>query len=149
MENVLTQDYMIWFLAGFLFFILEFIIPGVIIMFFGIGAWCVVIVLLLFDLPFGIQLFIFLTTSVASLLLLRKKIMSRWFSNNNDNNPDEEFIGGQAEALETFGLKKYGKVSYKGTSWIGECSEEVHPGDKLEIIRRDGLRLILKPWERS
>ncbi len=149
MSTVLTQDYMIWFLAGLLLFILEFLVPGVIIMFFGIGAWCVVIVLLVFNLSFGIQLLIFLTTSIISILLLRKKIMTRWFSKITDENPDEEFVGRQAEALEAFGLDKYGKVAFKGTSWDGECSEPVQPGDKLRIIRRDGLRLIVKPWERS
>jgi membrane protein implicated in regulation of membrane protease activity len=31
---------LLWFLAGLVFFALELLLPGLIVFFFGIGAWC-------------------------------------------------------------------------------------------------------------
>ena len=39
----------IWFIVGFALFVLEFAVPGLVLFFFGLGAWITGIVLLLTD----------------------------------------------------------------------------------------------------
>ncbi len=63
---------LLWFLAGLIIFIAEFINPGVILIFFGIGAWLVCVIIFFIDLSINVQLFIFLLASVISLVFLRK-----------------------------------------------------------------------------
>jgi inner membrane protein len=63
-----------WFIAGFILFILEFALPGFILFFFGVGAWIVALLALLFDISLNMQLVIFLTASVLTILLFRKSM---------------------------------------------------------------------------
>ena len=74
MENLLSAA-VIWFIIGFILFILEFVVPGLILFFFGLGAWVVALVSLFYDLSLNEQLIIFVITSVLSILLLRKWIV--------------------------------------------------------------------------
>lgn len=49
----------IWFLAGLIMLLIEFIAPGIFFLFFAIGAWVVVILTLVFDMPLSMQLLSF------------------------------------------------------------------------------------------
>jgi membrane protein implicated in regulation of membrane protease activity len=62
----------IWIIAGFIFFLLEFAVPGLILFFFAIGAWIVGILSLFFDMSVNTQLLIFLGSTVLTILLFRK-----------------------------------------------------------------------------
>src|SRR5688572_13114066 len=55
----------IWFIVGFIFFLLEFVVPGLILFFFAVGAWLVAILSLFIDLSINSQLLIFLATSIV------------------------------------------------------------------------------------
>jgi len=62
----------IWFLIGLILLIMEFVLPGLIIAFFGVGAWIVALVCLITDIGINTQLIIFILSSVLSLMCLRK-----------------------------------------------------------------------------
>ena len=70
-KEFLTPE-IIWFLVGLVLLILEFAMPGLIIGFFGVGAWIVAIVCLMNDIGINAQLALFIGSSVLSLLLLRR-----------------------------------------------------------------------------
>ena len=59
---------------GFMLSTIEFAIPGLIAVFFGIGAWIVATLCLFMDITLNTQLFIFVVSSVLLLVSLRK-----WF----------------------------------------------------------------------
>ena len=65
---------LLWFLIGLILILLEFGIPGVITVFFGIGAWLVALLCLLFNIPLNLQIIVFIIGSIIPLILLRK-----WF----------------------------------------------------------------------
>lgn len=72
----LLSPVLIWFLLGIGFFVAELILPGFIMFFFGIGAWCVAAVLAMAGLSLNTQLSVFLVSSLISLFLLRSWLRS-------------------------------------------------------------------------
>ena len=63
---------LIWFLLGLIMLLLEFVLPGLIIFFFGIGAWIVAFICLITNPSLNLQLLIFIIVSVILLVSLRK-----------------------------------------------------------------------------
>jgi membrane protein implicated in regulation of membrane protease activity len=144
MDNLLHPA-AIWFIIGFILFLLEFAIPGLILFFFGIGAWIVAILLLFLDVSLNIQLVVFLVTSVVSVLLLRKwmkKIL--WARKYSSDSIDDEFIGKTATAETAIAPGQNGKVSFKGSSWSARSEDVIIQGESVTIIGNESILLIVK-----
>ena len=142
---------LIWFLVGLVLLIFEFIIPGLIIGFFGAGAWIVAIICLFSTYVAGsinAQLIIFIIASVLSLLLLRKWLKGVFIGHTKsqqDLTEDmKEFIGERAVVKEKITLKAGGKVELHGTNWEAEADEEIAEGTVVEIIAKENLTLKVK-----
>ncbi len=142
---------LIWFLVGLVLLILEFIIPGLVIGFFGAGAWIVAIVCLLSAYVAGsinAQLIIFIIASVLSLLLLRKWLKGVFIGHTKsqqDLTEDmKEFIGERAVVKEKITQKAGGKVELHGTNWEAISDEEIAEGTVVEIIAKENLTLKVK-----
>ena len=142
---------LIWFLVGLVLLVFEFIMPGLIIGFFGVGAWIVAIICLLSAYVTGsinTQLIIFIIASVLSLLLLRKWLKGIFIGHvksKQDMTEDlNEFIGERVVVKEKITPKAGGKVELHGTNWIAEADEEIAEGTVVEIISKDNLTLKVK-----
>ncbi len=138
----------IWFLVGLALLIMEFILPGLIIAFFGIGAWVVAIVCLLTDIGINTQLIIFIVASVLSLLCLRKWLkgvfLGHTVSRQNLKENLEEFIGQKAVVKEKITPKAGGKVEFHGTNWEAEADEEIAAETVVEIIGKENITLKVR-----
>ena len=144
MNNFLNAA-VIWFIIGFVLFLLEFVVPGLILFFFALGAWVVAIVLLFAGIPINIQLIIFLVSSVVSILLLRKwlsKIL--WKRNPSTELLEDEFLGKTAKAETTIGPGDNGKVAFKGTTWQAASEDIIEKGENVTIIGNESILLIVK-----
>jgi len=62
----------IWAMVGLILLLLEFALPGLIIFFFGVGAWIVAATCFFVDIGINAQLSIFITSSVVLLIALRQ-----------------------------------------------------------------------------
>ena len=111
----------IWFLVGILLLIMEFILPGLIVFFFGVGAFIVAIVCLFADISINTQLIIFISTSVLSLVLLRKWLKGIFLGHTTSKQELSEdmkdFVGQMAIVKEKITPKLPGKVELHGTNW--------------------------------
>jgi len=139
---------LIWFLIGLALLILEFALPGLIIFFFGVGAWVVALVCLITDIGINTQLVIFIGSSVLSLLCLRKWLkgvfMGHVKSKQDMTEELKEFIGERAVVKEKIVPKAGGKVEFHGTNWVAEADEEIAEGAVVEIIGKDNITLKVK-----
>jgi len=142
---------LIWFLVGLVLLVFEFIMPGLIIGFFGVGAWIVAIICLLSAYVTGsinAQLIIFIIASVLSLLLLRKWLKGIFIGHvksKQDMTEDlNEFIGERVVVKEKITPKAGGKVELHGTNWEAEADEEIAEGTVVEIIEKDNLTIKVK-----
>ena len=145
--NILSRPELFWFIVGLGLFLLELVIPGFFIFFFGLGAWVTALVCLLVEPGTNLQIVIFAVTSVLSLIGLRKIIQKKFFysKDNLSEDVEDEFTGKEAIAKADFGSDMNGKVEFKGTMWNAESKAEIKAGQRVIIIEKDSFKLIVEP----
>jgi membrane protein implicated in regulation of membrane protease activity len=144
--DILQDPAVIWFLVGLGLLLLELALPGLVILFFGAGAWATALVCAVTDINLNWQIFIFLIASLLGLVLLRRYLKKRFFSKTDKETEDqlEEFIGKKARAIADFKDGR-GKVEFKGTRWSARCDSLVKNGDWVTILSKESLILTVKP----
>lgn len=148
LKEVLMKPELIWFLVGFVFLMFEFVLPGLIIFFFGVGAWVVALTCLVSGVSFNTQLVIFLVTSILSLVFLRtwlKGIFLGHTKSKQDMTRDlDEFVGEHAVVKEKITPDLPGKIELHGTRWSAEADCEIAEGTTVEVIGKANLTMKVK-----
>ncbi len=140
----LNNASVIWFIAGFVIFLLEFIVPGLVLFFFAVGAWIVSILTLTFDISLNVQLIVFLSSSLGTLLLFRKWLQQIMWTRKSSSEIEDEFVGKTAKAETFIGPGNDGKIDFKGTSW-NACSEDtIEKGETVVITGNKSIQIIVK-----
>jgi inner membrane protein len=147
MKSIFEMPELLWFLIGLILFLLELVVPGFIIFFFGVGAWVTALVCLLFNPGPNLQIIIFGIASLLSLIGLRKLIQKKFFYSRGNKSEDveDEFTGKEGIAITDFGKAKKGKIEFKGTRWNAESGSEIKEGQAVVVIRKESLVLIVEP----
>jgi len=139
----------IWLALGLIMVLLEFANPGIVIIFFGIGAWIVALVCLFLDISLNIQLLIFLIVSVSMLVFLR-----RWFkelfhsqaaSSSEEDESFDDYFGKHAVVTREISAGLKGKIEFHGTYWDAESFDSIPEGATVEIIDKKNITFIVKP----
>ena len=142
----------IWFMAGIVFIFFEFIIPGLVIAFFGVGAIITAILTTIIEVSIEVQVLTFSITSILSIILLRKyftKIFAGKEFNAEDNENFNIEIGKIIPVVELIEPNVIGgKVKYQGTLWPAKSDKTISPGDSVEIIGRENITLIVRKIEK-
>ena len=115
-ETIFSRPELFWFLIGLGLFLLELVIPGFFIFFFGLGAWVTALVCLIGEPGINLQIIIFAITSVLSLIGLRRIIQKKFFySKGNDsrkrlkmNLPEKKLL-----PFQILEVSKQGKLNSK------------------------------------
>jgi membrane protein implicated in regulation of membrane protease activity len=142
---------LVWFIIGLVLMLSELVIPGFIIIFFGAGAWCVALLMLIgINPPFNAQLLIFLVASLGSLLIFRR-YSKQYFHGKVLNRVDDDKILDDYKghkAIVKFDIKSNdlgGKVEFHGTLWNAVADCDIPKNAQVEIIDRDNITLKVKP----
>lgn len=154
--EIFLKPEVIWFIIGLVLLVLEFILPGVVIIFFGIGAWVTTIFILIFGISLNYQLVVFISTSLLSLALLRKFIKTLIYNRKGSDLESilEEFIGKTAVVQSEIKLGSQGKIEFKGSNWEAVSDQEIKKGEVVKIISKDSIVMkverikIKKPEEK-
>ena len=129
--------------------LLEFASPGVVLVFFGMGAWIVAVLALILNISLNIQLLLFILSSVAFLILLREKFTSMFQKQSDTPEPESEtsgeFIGRRAKVTEKINPQSSGRVEFRGTHWTAEASVSIAKDTPVEIIGKKSITLVVKP----
>ena len=143
MENFYNAA-VIWFILGFIFLLLEFVVPGLILFFFAVGAWLVAILSLFIDLSINNQLLIFLATSIITIILFRKWVKKIMWIKQHSSEIEDEFIGKTGRAETYIAPGQNGKVDFKGTSWDARSEDSIEKGERVTVIGNESILLIVK-----
>lgn len=145
--SILSRPELVWFIIGLALFLLELVIPGFVIFFFGIGAWITALLCLIAEPDINVQVIVFAIASVASLFAFRRMIRRKFFYDKNAQSEEveDEFTGKEAIATVNFGEDKQGKVEFKGTTWKAESQSPVVTGQRVRIINKENIKLIVEP----
>lgn len=139
----------IWFLVGLVLVLAEFALPGVILVFIGLGAWVVSLTTWLgWTGSLGSQMIVFAVASLVLLIGLRRMFKS-WLMGFSKSNPDvarnlDEFLGKPVRVMSAFEAGVPGKVEFKGANWTAESDDALQPGDTAVITGVDGLCLKVR-----
>lgn len=139
---------LIWLIAGLLMIGAEFIIPGFVIFFFGVGA--IILSVLTWLIPglrsnYILQLILWLASSGLTLAFLRKFFSKIFKGKEQRDTGEDEFVCKTAEVIEPILKNKPGRVSFEGTTWKAIAYDEIiKAGDIVEILKKDNLTLIVR-----
>ena len=146
MENL---AFSLWLGSGIFLMAIEFLVPGLVLVFVGLGSLTVV-----FGMHFGyidgiLQQFItFFISSIIYLLTLRFLVLRFFTSVTRKENidEDEEVMGSIVELVEDINSGEFGRVEHSGSSWqaCAEGDQTILKGEQVKIIGRDNITWIVQ-----
>lgn len=136
-----------WFLIGIFFFVVELVLPGFVVFFFGIGAWCTALAVYLTDISTSGQLGVFLATSLLTLFLLRKYIQTVFIGSTqqDDASVKAEPVAETGVVAEDIVPPAQGRVKYGGSFWKASADEPISAGITVKIISQNNLEVKVRP----
>ncbi len=150
-ESIFSRPELIWFIIGLVLLLLELVMPGFVIFFFGVGAWITALLCLFADPGINVQVIVFAVTSVLALLIFRKMIQNKFIYSKDDRSDavEDEFTGKEAVAMGDFGSDRRGKVEFKGAPWDAESESDIKAGQTVIIIEKENFKLIVEPKNKT
>lgn len=142
-------EYSYWIIAGLALVIAEFMISGLVVIFFGVAALIVGSLKylgLLDDTTWELTLFAVL--SILSLVFVRRFLNDKLMGKERQRQGDEDsagLIGQRATVADTFN-NGTGTVNYRGARWQAQSSQPLEAGQTVRITQHDGLWLTVEPW---
>lgn len=143
------SNYLVWLIGGSTLVLLEFLIPGLVVIFLGLGALITSGLLYLGYLrdPW-LAIACFGVSSVLMLATIRKMVLRFYPSLTEKVETDEEvlIVGQKAQAISTLTAHDYsGRVKYSGTTWPARSEAgEIAEGEAVEILGQDNINLIVR-----
>ncbi|MBM9613719.1 NfeD family protein [Desulfobulbus rhabdoformis] len=146
---VLTEvsPVLLWFLSGLVFLGLELLLPGLIVFFFGIGAWCAALVLYFMPMSLASQLLIFLGASLLCLILLRSTLKKVFLGRTLERDAMDTPLppDGTAEVIEDILPPALGKVKYRGSFWQASALTPLPKGTVVRVLEKQNLTIMVGP----
>lgn len=141
------EPWLIWSILGSVLILLEFIVPGGIVVFLGLAAILV-----------GGSIYAQWITSLTSALLtwfissiffmlFLRSVFIKYFEGDakvHNVDEDEDILGAIVEIIEDVCPYKEGRVKFQDSTWVARSDEELLMGSNAVILRRDGNTLIIR-----
>lgn len=134
----------LWGLLAVIFFIIEVIIPGLVSIWFAVGA-IFALVYSIFDSSLILEITIFIIISISSMILLKKFSKNKFYKNGEEF---ERIVGKIVKIIEIDdGLNC--RVYLDGKYWIVKVEGDLKADylkvdDVVKVIGIEGNRLIVK-----
>jgi len=146
MENL---AFSLWLGSGIFLMAIEFLVPGLVMVFVGLGSLTVV-----FGMHFGYidgilqQFTTFFISSIIYLLTLRFLVLRFVPSVTRKENidEDEEVMGSIVEIVAEITSGEFGRVEHSGSSWQAraEGDQTILKGEQVKIIGRENITWIVQ-----
>jgi inner membrane protein len=143
----ILNGYGFWLVLGFLLLISEVLVPGVVAVFFGIGALAVGALTyfgVIETLP--MQMFWFALVSLAALFVLRKhfkRYLRGDVSNLAEAGPDRgDLVGARVLVLTDF-RQGSGTIQLNGAKWDAESEDSLKAGEVAWVLSNHGIVLTV------
>ena len=139
----------IWLGSGIFLMAIEFLVPGLVMVFVGLGALTVALGMHLGYIDEIPQQFTtFFISSIIYLLTLRFLVLRFVPSVTRKENidEDEEVMGSIVEIVADINSGEFGRVEHSGSSWQAraEGDQTILKGEQVKIIGRDNITWIVQ-----
>ena len=139
----------IWLAAMIILLIFEAIVPGLISIWFALGALAALIAALAHA-PIWLQIVIYLITSLASLILT-KPLVQKYVNSKVQHTNADAVIGKECIVTEKVdNVMGTGSAKVDGKEWSARSSADnvtISKGSRARIISIEGVKLIIEPNE--
>lgn len=144
-ENMSMNMPVFWLIAMVVLLIVEAAVPGLVSIWFALGALGALIAALL-GAPLWLQIVWFILLSILSLILTRPLVKKYVNSRVKPTNADM-MIGKDCVVTEEIdNLKGSGAVSVSGKVWTARMeneNEQAQAGEVVKVLRIEGVKLIV------
>ena len=138
-----------WLIVAGIFFIAEIATVGFLIFWLGIGAVLAMIVSF-FTTNLVIQTITFVLSSII-LIIFTKPILSKYINTKSPVLTNSYSLLNKRGIVvsDINGIDSIGQVKVNGDIWSAKCEDDIiiPKGTKVEILKIDGVKLIIKPLE--
>ena len=142
----MMQMSVFWLVAMVVLLIIEAVVPGLISIWFALGALAALISAL-FHAPVWLQIVWFVAVSVLTLVLTRP-LVKKYVNNRVTPTNADMVIGKDAVVTEGIdNLHAKGAVLLDGKTWtarMAQESEKAEPGETVRVLRIEGVKLIVE-----
>lgn len=147
MDKLLMEQWFIWLILGLVMSLLEFIVPGGVIVFLGASA-----IVVSASMYFGListtvnALLAWFICSIFFMIFLRSLFIKYFEGDSTVHNIDEEneLVDSLVTVIEDIQPYKEGRAKFRDSTWVARSDETILAGDRAVIVRSDGNILILK-----
>ena len=137
----------VWLIAMIVLLAVEAVVPGLISIWFALGALAALVSALLHA-PLWLQIVWFLVVSVAALALTRP-LAKKYINSRTQPTNADMLIGKECIVRESIdNVRGTGSVSVGGKVWTARTENEgvrLQEGDLAVVVRIEGVKLIVKP----
>ena len=139
----------VWLGSGIFLMAIEFLVPGLVLVFVGLGALTVALGMQLGYIDEIPQQFTtFFISSIIYLLTLRFLVLRFVPSVTRKANidEDEEVMGSIVELVADINSGEFGRVEHSGSSWQAraEGDQTILKGEQVKIIGRENITWIVQ-----
>ena len=139
----------VWLWIGIILLVGEFILPGLVVMFIGMGALTVSLFMHLeYIQGLSEQLMTFFISSTVYLFTLRLLVIRFVPTETKKANvdQDDEVIGQIVEVVETIPVDGVGRINHSDSTWPAKSknNEEILKSNRVKIVGRDNITWIVE-----
>jgi len=139
----------LWLSSGIFLIAVEFLVPGLVMVFVGLGALTVALGMHFGHVDGVLEQFItFFVGSIIYLLTLRFLVLRFVPSASRKENidEDEEVMGSIVEIVADINPGEFGRVEHSGSTWQAraEGDQTILKGEQVKIIGRDNITWIVQ-----
>ena len=140
-------EYWHWLVLGLVLIIIEMLAPTAILLWFGLAAGIVGVLLMLFpEMAWQMQLILFSIMSVSTLLAWKTYAKKHPAKDNQEyaalNKRGDDLIG-RTFTLEESVVNNYAKIKVDDTMWKIRCDQDVEAGARVRVTEVDGTVLVV------
>ncbi len=134
--------YLIWFLIGAALLLAELAVPGLVLIFFGLGGLVTALVSYIWEFSVELQVVIFVLASLVLLFALRR-IFVRSLTGHAKGEMDEtllekRIIGQTAVVTSKLGPHGKGEIKCMGSYWRAVADQDIEEGSSVTVLMATG-----------
>lgn len=135
----------VWIVAGLILAALEMLMPGLVIIWFGIAAVVTGILAIFVHNPY-VQFGVFIVLS-GIMVVFSQRIARRITHKEPEPVGSNRMPGAIGIVVQDINPPGLGRVKVSGDEWRAEAAAAISRGQRVRVLRVDGTRLIVEPIE--
>lgn len=134
-----------WFIAIFVFLIIEALTLNLVTIWFAFGSLCAFISAYFTD-SLIIQLVVFIIMTSLSLIVTRP-LVNKYIKKNIEKTNIDKVMGKIGIALTDIEPLKNGRVKVDGKDWMASSEIKIKKNEKIEVLKIEGAKIIVRKKE--